>query len=170
MNDLTPEEELAYESQGDRPESAEEAPKDHLGRPTVMTDAVLAKLREAFLMGCTDREACLYADIAAKTLYNYQESHPEYVQQKEEWKESPMLKARTTIHKDLDKPDTAKWYAERKRKDEFAPKTEVEIEGGFFKAKKLEVEIVDPVSTEPEAPSEPENPPVEETAPSIDAA
>jgi hypothetical protein len=33
-----------------------------------MTDAVLRKLEEAFLMGCTDIEACLYADALLEAL------------------------------------------------------------------------------------------------------
>lgn len=43
------------------------------GRPTVMrTDSVLALLKEAFEWGCTDREACLHAEVDEATLYRYQ--------------------------------------------------------------------------------------------------
>lgn len=95
------------------------------GRPTVMTDEVLAKLKEAFLMGCTDREACLFADIHPATLYRYQEENPEFCDEKELWKENPFVLARTTILKSLkDNVMTAEWYLERKRKDEFSQRVE----------------------------------------------
>jgi hypothetical protein len=59
-----------------------------------MTPARVNKLEEAFLMGCTDLEACLFADISKQTLYNYQESHPEFVDRKESLKQNPLLLSR----------------------------------------------------------------------------
>ncbi len=92
------------------------------GRPPKMTDATLKKLREAFLMGCTDTEACLFADISPKTLYNYQDANPGYVQQKQSWKENPTLTARKTVVCNLtESPEMAFKYLERKRRDEFGP-------------------------------------------------
>lgn len=90
------------------------------GRPTLMNDDTLNKLRTAFLMGCSDREACLFAEISTQTLYNYQEAHPEYIEQKEDWKENPLLKARSTVYLNLNDPKIAAWYLERKNKKEFA--------------------------------------------------
>ena len=100
------------------------------GRPNKITTIVLNKLEEAFAMGCTDIEACLFANINPRTLYKYQEKHPKFIQRKAELKETPVLKARNTVINSLeDDTGTAKWYLERKRKDEFGPnqKTEVEI-------------------------------------------
>lgn len=96
------------------------------GRPTVMTEQVLQNLQDAFSWGATDIEACLYADISERTLYNYQEENPEFVQRKEMLKKHPTLRARRIIHADLEvgKVDTAKWYLERKEKDEFSAKSE----------------------------------------------
>jgi len=54
-----------------------------LGRPPVVDDIALQKLEEAFAMGCTDLEACLYADISSSTLYNYQKAHPDFLERKE---------------------------------------------------------------------------------------
>ena len=50
------------------------------GRPTVITDKVLTELKTAFCMDCTDTEACIFADISEKTLYNYQKKNPEFLQ------------------------------------------------------------------------------------------
>lgn len=106
-------------------------PKDLVGagRPTIMTLDVVNKLEQAFSMGCTDLEACLYADISKQTLYNYQEKHPEFVDRKEMLKQKLVLKARTVIAEALNKKDenTAKWYLERRRKDEFSVKSENEV-------------------------------------------
>lgn len=90
-----------------------------------MTDAVLKKLEEAFALGCTDTEASLYADITPRTLYNYQKEHPEFLQRKEQLKEKPFLKARTTIIEALGDPNHAFKFMERKKRSEFGQNVEV---------------------------------------------
>lgn len=90
-----------------------------MGRPTTMTPKTIDKLRQAFMMGCSDREACVYADIANQTLYNYQQEHPEYLEQKATYKTNPLLKARKTIFDNLGEIKTAQWYMERKANQEF---------------------------------------------------
>ena len=73
------------------------APKKAVGRPTKMTATTVKKLEEAFLLGCTDLEACLYAGISKQTLYNYQEQTPEFIDRKEMLKTNPVMKARKVI-------------------------------------------------------------------------
>lgn len=99
--------------------------KDLGGRPTVMTPEVLAKLEEVFAIGGTDMEAIFYADISKDALYDYQNKHPEFTERKEKLKERPVLKARQTVVKALENPHDAQWYLERKRKNEFANRTEL---------------------------------------------
>lgn len=106
-----------------------------IGRPTVMTTKTLRELREAFLMGCTDKEACIYANIGVSTLYDYERNHSEYSEQKELFKLNPVFKARKTICKAIEDGDTkiAMWYLERKKGDEFGrniiiPPTPYDIE------------------------------------------
>lgn len=113
--------------------------KKPVGRPTVMTDEVVSKLEQAWSMGCSDLEACLFADISKQTLYDYQAKFPEFIDRKERLKESLVLKARTVIANSLNNKDenTAKWYLERKKKDEFSTKIENETE-----IKGLEVALV----------------------------
>lgn len=100
--------------------------KEKVGRPTILTPEIIAKLEQAFSMGCSDLEACFYADIGKTTLYNYQNAHPEFVERKERLKERMIFKARTVIADALNNKDenTARWYLERKRKDEFSTKQE----------------------------------------------
>jgi hypothetical protein len=70
---------------------------NHAGQPTVMTPLILAKLDQAFAIGCTDVEACAYAEIAEATLYSYQSKNPEYAEHKAQLKEKPILKAKNNV-------------------------------------------------------------------------
>lgn len=98
------------------------------GRPTVMTTETINRLEEAFSLGCGDLEACFYANISATALYEYQRANPEFAQRKAILKEKTIFKARAIVEKAIaegDK-DMAKWYLERKKKEEFSTK----VEGG----------------------------------------
>ena len=99
--------------------------KKEIGRPAAMTPLVLRKLEEVFALGGTDEEACLFAGIGKTTLYEFQKQNPEFAERKETLKQSPVLKARQTVVKAIEKdPTLAFKYLERKRKDEFSPRTE----------------------------------------------
>lgn len=104
--------------------------KNKVGRPLKIDNAVLEKLREGFLMGYNDEEACLFANIHPATLYHYQEKNPEFIEQKKLWKQNPLLKAKRTIFDNLDKAATASWYLERKCKDEFSPTHKLDFSDG----------------------------------------
>lgn len=95
---------------------------ENVGRPSVVTDLVIQKLEEAFAIGCSDGEACLYANISKGTLYNYQKENKEFLLRKEALKEKPILKARQTVINNLHQPDVAFKFLERKRADEFGPR------------------------------------------------
>ena len=75
------------------------------GRPTKMTPDTIQKLEEAFAFGCTDLEACLYADISSSLFYDYQAKHPEFLDRKNQLKENPVLKARMVLLDALDAKD-----------------------------------------------------------------
>ena len=62
-----------------------------------MTPAVIKKLEEAFLLGCTDREACFFADVSTVTLYKYCNENPEFANRKETLKEKPVFVARKVV-------------------------------------------------------------------------
>lgn len=102
------------------------------GRPTIMTGEVIHKLEEAFAMGCSDREACLFADIASATLYNFQSANPDFIERKALLKENPILLARQEVIKGFkDNPDHSLRFLERRKKDEFSLRHELTgSEGG----------------------------------------
>lgn len=97
-----------------------------VGRPTVMTPDAIAKLEQAFSLGASDTEACFYAGVSPDSLYAYQKKHPEYAERKAALKDKLILKARTVIAKSMEDGDkqTAQWYLERKKKDEFSSRSE----------------------------------------------
>lgn len=107
--------------------------KSNAGRPSIMNDATLNKLEYAFAKGMSDREACLFADISGQTLYNYCNAHPEYFERKELLKEMPKVKAKINIVEGIENGDTelSKWYLERKAKDEFSTKQDVDVSGSL---------------------------------------
>lgn len=95
------------------------------GRPIEFTEDVVNKLEQAFALDCTVEEACLYADISRQTYYNKIKEKPELFDRFEELRQRPFLKARQTLIKNLDQPEHAKWYMERKKKNEFAQRNEM---------------------------------------------
>lgn len=101
--------------------------KRKAGKPTVITPDTLRILQGAFMKGCNDKEACLMARISLSALYYYQDKNPLFVEQKNIWKESPALKARSLVVEALDDKNLnmATWYLERKLKNEFSIRAEI---------------------------------------------
>lgn len=102
--------------------------KNNQGRPKAITADVLQKLEHAFSLGCSDTKACLYAGIAPATLYNYQNENPDFIERKAALKEQQVLKARSVVDNALNIGDvaTARWLLERKCKEEFSSRTEID--------------------------------------------
>lgn len=127
----------------EKKKKAAEKSKNKGGRPTSVTPETLAKLEQAFSLGCSDLEACIYADISPSILYRFQENNPEFRERKEMLKQKLVLKARTVVANALEKEDenTAKWYLERKARDEFAAKQEVSV--GNLENSPFKIEIID---------------------------
>lgn len=111
-----------------------------VGRPTVMTPEVLAKLEEVFALGGSDEEACFYADISTSSLYKYQQEYPDFTERKERLKETPVLKARRTVINSLDKPEHAFKFLERKKRKEFAPPAQSIEHSGEVMAKIIAID------------------------------
>jgi predicted DNA-binding protein YlxM (UPF0122 family) len=102
-----------------------------IGRPTVMTPEVLVKLEEAFSIGATDKEAIFLANISKDAFYDYCKLHPEFAERKEALKDMPKYQARKNIVDKIKAGDvaTSQWYAERKAKEEFSNRTDLNLSG-----------------------------------------
>ena len=105
--------------------------KKGAGRPTKITPESVGKLEAAFHIGCSDSEACFFAEISRDTLYEYQKKNPEFSDRKRTLKSAPMLAARKVIAKAIKDGDlkTAKWYFEYMLKREIAQRNLKKGEG-----------------------------------------
>lgn len=110
------------------------------GRPTVMTPEVIGKLEQAFSFDTSIDEACLYAGIHPDTYYAFVKKNPKYSDHFKELRNHPVLKARKSIVDKLEDPINAKWYLERKRKNEFGERRELTgLNGGAIQITGMEI-------------------------------
>jgi len=79
--------------------------KSNAGRPTVITEEVIRLLEAAFLVGATDLEACVHADISKTALYEYCQKNGEFAERKETLKNQPTLKAKMIVNDALKEND-----------------------------------------------------------------
>lgn len=96
------------------------------GRPPVVDDAVLHKLEEVFALGGSDAEACLYANISTSTLYNYQKDNPDFLERKNELKQTPILLARQTVVKSLKTDINSAWKMVERKDPDLHPKQQID--------------------------------------------
>lgn len=96
-----------------------------------MTSEIITKLENAFSYDMSHEEACLQAGIARATLSNYLSKNPKFRERIELLRNQPFVYARKAwidSFKDEKKPDVeaAIKYMERKKKDEFSLRQEVD--------------------------------------------
>lgn len=84
----------------------------------------LSRLEMAFAVGATDREACHFARCSVVAFRRFEQKNEWYKEIKENLRESLITKARFTIADDIESVDTAKWFLQRRRKDEFSERVE----------------------------------------------
>lgn len=114
------------------------------GRPTVMTPETIRKIKEGFSQGFSVRNACIWADISQDTYFEYCKKHPNFSEQCKTLQQKPLIKSILVINKALNEGDvsTAKWYAERKAKDEFSLRQEITGEDGEPIKQEMKLEVV----------------------------
>lgn len=104
-------------------QSKKNALKESVGRKLFdgkNQELVLQKLEQAFSLGSSNREACIYAGISEAAFYEFQKKNRQFLEKKTLLKQKPILKARKTIVDHLDDPKIACWYLERKKREEFS--------------------------------------------------
>lgn len=120
--------------------------RSRAGRPRAINDATIQKLEQAFSFGCTNREACLFADISEAVLYAYFANNPQFSERVEKLKDSVKLHARMNVARSIVEKknrDDSKWYLERKAKDEFATRTETKHSGHIGSFEQMSDEELD---------------------------
>jgi hypothetical protein len=82
-------------------------------------EIVIQKLEEVWALDGTDAEAAFYAGISPASLSDYLKKHPDVSERKQALSQKPVLKARQAVVKNLDDPNHAFRYLEKKRRKEF---------------------------------------------------
>jgi hypothetical protein len=120
-----------------------------MGRPTKMNDKTVKLLEEAWMLGCTDKEACLSAGITTQTLTTYQNANLKFLDRKELLKHTQILKARKVLANSLDSKvpweavSTAKTIIEKKD-GKAAEQLDVNVKGVIVHRKVYE--LIPPVN------------------------
>lgn len=93
-----------------------------IGRPTVITPAIVQKLEQALMSGFTVETACNLSGIARATYYDHVASDDEFSDKMDRAKAWPTEKARKTVVAAIEAGDlqTSKWWLERKARSEFS--------------------------------------------------
>ena len=102
------------------------------GRPAAVNKNTLPMLDYAFSIGCSDVEACAYANISTSAFYNYIRKHPDYRERKEALKKYPVLKAKEGSRKLIEEGDPVhlRWFLEHKCREEYGNRAEIDINAG----------------------------------------
>jgi len=120
------------------------------GRPCTVTPQVIAKLEDAFKKWYTDEKACIIADVSLDSLKRYCAKNPDFRTWKEMIKKQPSITAQEVLVSKVNEWDleSAKWWLERKDKEEF-DKNREEPKGNFFQNVQIQINYVDKPETLP---------------------
>lgn len=99
--------------------------KEGNGRGLEITAEQIDRLEFAFSCGCPVTEACLFAKVPRSTFYTYCDRNEGFLDRMNELRETPVLRARLTIKKNIDDPKVAQWLLERKAKKEFSAQVDI---------------------------------------------
>lgn len=88
---------------------------------TVMVQSTIEKLKNAFMLWLSDREACLYVWVNYSTFTEYCSRNEDFREIKEHLKEHPNMKAKINVVNWINEwnKEDSKWYLERKNRKEF---------------------------------------------------
>lgn len=98
------------------------------GRPTVITEKVIAKLIKAFKEGFTDQQACDYAQIHTATFYRHMKSDEAFAREIGCAKVFITIAAAKLVVKAIKKGNVqvAKWWLEKKATGFFEDNSKME--------------------------------------------
>lgn len=102
-----------------------------MGRPRKITKEVVGKLEYAFMKGFNISEACDYAAISRDTYYEKLKQSKEFSDRMERAKTNLQRKAKLNLAEAIESGnlDESKYYLERKCKNEFSVKQEINVAG-----------------------------------------
>lgn len=102
-------------------------------------------LEMAYGMGFDDNEACACAKITRRKLKKLKEKYPLLVERIERWKANPVMLAKSVVMDKISEGnvDVAKWWLERRKKEEFSSSTKLEINKRETQRREVAVTIED---------------------------
>ena len=110
---------------------------EDVGRPNTVTSEdglnfeafVLLKLEEAFQKGMNNRQACFLANVSERVFYDVLSKNEELSHRFESMKENTNIIAKNNIHSKLldGDVDTSKWQLEKRQKEEYSSKQELDM-------------------------------------------
>lgn len=98
------------------------------GRPTKQTPELVSKLEDIFKNGANIDEACSYAGISRETYYQWLKQSDDFLTKMASAQYYPILVAKNVVISDIVRNksiDSAKWYLERKARNEFSQRREL---------------------------------------------
>lgn len=104
-----------------------------MARPKKFTDEVVGKLEYAFMKGFNITEACNYAEISRDTYYEYLKKNQDFSDKMERAQTNLQRRAKINLAEAIENGDLgeSKYYLERKCKDEFSSKQEIQHSGNM---------------------------------------
>ena len=102
-----------------------------MARPRKINEEVVGKLEYAFMKGFNVTEACDYAEISRDTYYDNLKKNKKFSDRIERAKTNLQRCAKLNLAEAIESGDLdeSKYYLERKCKDEFSPKQEIQHSG-----------------------------------------
>lgn len=114
--------------------------KKPVGRPTKLTEEIVRKLEYAFQKDFNVTEACEYAGISRETYYEWQEKKKGFSDKMQFAKSNLKRKAKVNLADKIESGDidTTKWYLERRAREEYSLKQNLELSGLEAEKSKLD--------------------------------
>lgn len=102
-------------------------PEKKEGRPTIITDEVVAKLELAFKEGANISEACLVSGISRNAYYDRINVDQKFSNKMSIAQDYVTVVAQKNISSRIVRgdPEASKWWLERKKKQEFSTRNEL---------------------------------------------
>jgi hypothetical protein len=118
------------------------AGNENSGRNTVITDEVVLELIKAFHDGLNIQQACWQSEISRNAYYDRYNIDPIFKDKMDRARQFLSMNSRLKIREAIMAGDlkTARWYLERRDKDDFSSRTEVTGRNG----KPLNPVVLDP--------------------------
>lgn len=102
-----------------------------MARPKKINEEIVRKLEWAFMKGLNITEACDYVEISRETYYEYCKKIEGFSDKMQRAQTALQRRAKINLAEKIENGDLAesKYFLERKCKDEFSPKQQVEHSG-----------------------------------------